>query len=373
MFNIQNRKVKIMVIVLIGIILIVGIRIFMNISKDKKRAAKSSQAKVVSVEMAKPARATITPIYHFSGSLDPEWQADIAPKIDARISETFVKEGDRVEKGQVLASLEQTDMSATLFQAQGSYADAKAAFTYAEQNLKRYEQLHGTGAISAQQLDNYRNLYETSKAKLDSASGVLRAAESKYAATELVAPNDGIVAKRYYQDGYYAKAGTSIFSIANIDQLKIVIHVPEGQINTIAVGNKAKITLPSYNKKQLEGTIVRIAPVADLPSHTFQVEIGVDNKEQLRAGVYADVTLKGSALKNMLTIPTHAIIMRDDQKTLFVVNDKNVVERRVLDIGYSDENVTQVISGIKETDRFVSGGMNKLREGSVVKEGKAGK
>lgn len=373
MFNIQNRKVKIMVMILIGIIVIVGVRIFMNIRKDKARAARSSQARTVAVEMALPSRSTITPVYRFSGSLDPEWQADIAPKIDARISETYVKEGDRVEKGQVLATLEETDMSAVLFQAQGSYADAQASYNLAEQNLARYEKLYQTGAISEAQLDSYRTARDTAQGKLDSARGVLGAAESKYAATELIAPQDGIVAKRYFQDGYYAKAGTAIFSVANIDELKIVIHVPEGQISTIAVGNTAQITLPSYNNKQLAGVITHIAPVADLPSHTFQVEISVNNKEQLRAGVYADVMLTGSPMQNILTIPTHAIIMRDDQKTLFVVNDKNVVERRVLDIGYSDEKITQVISGIKETDRFVSEGMNKLREGSVVKEEKAGK
>ena len=101
----------------------------------------------------------------------------------------------------------------------------------------RYEKLFASGAVSEQVVDNYRFARDNAAAKLEAARGNLQGMESKSAGTILVAPADGIVAKRYYQEGYYAKAGTAIFAVADISMLKTVIHIPEGQVAGVAVGN----------------------------------------------------------------------------------------------------------------------------------------
>ena len=371
--NLQNRKVKIVIGLLLAVCVIIGYRIYSNIQADRARAAKMSQSRSIAVVTAHPVRRTIVPQLHFSGSLDPEWQAQVAAKVDGRLEKVYVHEGDRVEKGQVLAILEQMDTDANLLSAKGSFLDAQTSLRKAETDLARYEKLYATGAVSQQVVDDYRFARDNAAAKLEAARGSLQGMESKAAGTVVTAPADGIVAKRFYQEGYYAKAGTPLFAIADISMLKTTIHIPEGQVTGVKVGNEADIALPAYPGKKLVGKITRIAPVADLPAHTFAAEVSVDNSEGLLAGVYANVSLIGEPREQVLTIPMHAIVMRDDQQTVFVADAQGVVQRRVLSLGYSDDKVAEVLSGLDEKDTIVVEGHNKLREGSRINLEKAGK
>ena len=371
--NLQNRKVKIVLGLLLAVCVIIGYRIYSNIQDDRARAAKMSQSRSIAVVTAHPVRRTIVPQLHFSGSLDPEWQAQVAAKVDGRLEKVYVHEGDRVEKGQVLAILEQMDTDANLLSAKGSFLDAQTSLRKAETDLARYEKLYATGAVSQQVVDDYRFARDNAAAKLEAARGSLQGMESKAAGTVVTAPSDGIVAKRFYQEGYYAKAGTPLFAIADISMLKTTIHIPEGQVTGVKVGNEADIALPAYPGKKLVGKITRIAPVADLPAHTFAAEVSVDNSEGLLAGVYANVSLIGEPREQVLTIPMHAIVMRDDQQTVFVADAQGVVQRRVLSLGYSDDKVAEVLSGLDEKDTIVVEGHNKLREGSRINLEKAGK
>ena len=371
--NLQNRKVKIVLGLLLAVCVIIGYRIYSNIQADRARAAKMSQSRSIAVVTAHPVRRTIVPQLHFSGSLDPEWQAQVAAKVDGRLEKVYVHEGDRVEKGQVLAILEQMDTDANLLSAKGSFLDAQTSLRKAETDLARYEKLYATGAVSQQVVDDYRFARDNAAAKLEAARGSLQGMESKAAGTVVTAPADGIVAKRFYQEGYYAKAGTPLFAIADISMLKTTIHIPEGQVTGVKVGNEADIALPAYPGKKLVGKITRIAPVADLPAHTFAAEVSVDNSEGLLAGVYANVSLIGEPREQVLTIPLHAIVMRDDQQTVFVADAQGVVQRRVLSLGYSDDKVAEVVSGLDEKDTIVVEGHNKLREGSRINLEKAGK
>lgn len=371
--NLQNRKVKIVLGLLLAVCVIIGYRIYSNIQADRARAAKMSQSRSIAVVTAHPVRRTIVPQLHFSGSLDPEWQAQVAAKVDGRLEKVYVHEGDCVEKGQVLAILEQMDTDANLLSAKGSFLDAQTSLRKAETDLARYEKLYATGAVSQQVVDDYRFARDNAAAKLEAARGSLQGMESKAAGTVVTAPADGIVAKRFYQEGYYAKAGTPLFAIADISMLKTTIHIPEGQVTGVKVGNEADIALPAYPGKKLVGKITRIAPVADLPAHTFAAEVSVDNSEGLLAGVYANVSLIGEPREQVLTIPMHAIVMRDDQQTVFVADAQGVVQRRVLALGYSDDKVAEVLSGLDEKDTIVVEGHNKLREGSRINLEKAGK
>ncbi len=371
--NSKNRKVQIVVGLLVAVCVIIGWRIYSNIQADRARAAKMSQVRTIAVVTAHPVRQTITPSLSFSGSLDPEWQAEVAAKVDGRLEKVYVKEGDRVSKGQVLAILEQVDTDANLLNAKGSYLDAQTSLRKAKTDLERYEKLYTTGAVSQQTVDDYRFARDNAAAKLEAARGSLQAMEAKSAGTVLVAPADGIVSKRYYQEGYYAKAGTPIFAVADISRLKTTINIPEGQVAGVHVGNEADISLPAYPGKKLVGQITRIAPMADTPAHTFAAEVSVDNSAGLLAGLYANVALVASPKENVLTIPVHAIVMRDDQQTVFVADDEGVVQRRVLSVGYTDDKIAEVLAGVDEKDTIVTEGHNKLREGSKIDLKKAGK
>ena len=372
--NFQDKRLRILIIGVVIILGVVAFRVISNIMARNEQANKSNQGRTAVIMAAYPKRQTIVPKFRFSGTLDPIWQADVAAKVDGRIEQVLVQEGQAVEAGQSLVVLEQVDTAAGLMNAKGSYLDAKTNYEKARMDVKRYEALYERGAVSKEALDNMRFALENARGKLDAAKGSLASAESSLGGTTVTTPRAGVVQKRYYQEGYYAKVGTALFNIADISVLSAKIDIPEGYVSSVAVGGKVEFTIPSMSgeNKKVEGTIVRISPVAVQPSRTFEAEVVVDNRDnRLRGGVYAEALITAIPKDNVLTIPMTAISMRDDQRTCYVIEDGKAV-RKVLTTGYIGENLVEVLNGITEKDYIITGGLNKIREGVSVKVSEKG-
>ena len=372
--NIRDKRMRILIYTLIAVVGIVLFRVASNIMMRNEQAKNSGQGRTAIVTAAYPVRQTIVPSFRFSGTLLPVWQADVAAKIDGRIEKVLVQEGESVAAGQALVLLEQVDTAAGVMNAKGAYLDAKTNYEKARMDLQRYEELYKRGAVSKEAVDNTRFALENAQGKLDAAKGQLSSAESKMNGTTVTTPRAGIVQKRYFQEGYFAKIGTALFNIADISTLLAKIDVPEGYISSVPVGGQVDFTIPSMsgNDKHVRGTITRISPVAVQPARTFEAEVSVDNSDnRLRGGVYAEAAITAVPKKDALTIPMTAISMRDDQRTVYVIEEGKAV-RKVLTTGYIGENLVEVLNGITEKDQVITGGVNKVREGLAVQVSEKG-
>ena len=365
----KSGKSRIFLIVAVVLVAIVGFRVAKNVMGRSEQAKKSRQGTVVSVIAEHPKRQTVVPKIRFSGTLSPIWQADVAAKVDGRIERVLVQEGQAVAAGDDLVVLEQKDMSAAYLAAEGAYVDARTNLEKTAMDLERYEKLLADGAVSREAVDNLRFANANAAAKLDAARGALVAAQSKLGGTTVSTPRAGIIQKRYYQEGYYAKVGTALFNIADISTLLAKIDVPEGYVASVAPGGAVDFVIPSMagDDKTARGTITRVAPVADSASRTFEAEVSIDNRDgRLKGGVYADAVITTKAKPNVLTVPFSAIVMRDDQRTVYVIEDDTAV-RRVITTGYIGDDLVEILDGVTENDLVIAGGQNKLREGSKVK------
>ncbi len=365
----KSGKTRIFLILAIVLVVIVGFRVAKNIMGRSEQAKKSRQGTVVSVVAEHPRRQTVVPKIRFSGTLEPIWQADVAAKVDGRIERVLVAEGQAVAAGEDLVVLEQKDMSAAYLAAEGAYVDARTNLEKTAMDLERYEKLLEDGAVSREAVDHLRFAHANAAAKLDAARGALDAAQSKLGGTTVSTPRAGIIQKRYYQEGFYAKVGTALFNIADISTLLAKIDVPEGYVASVAPGGVVDFTIPSMagDDKSARGTITRVAPVADSASRTFEAEVSIDNSDgRLKGGVYADAVITTKSKDNVLTVPFSAIVMRDDQRTVYVVENDTAV-RRVVTTGYIGDDLVEILGGITENDLVIAGGQNKLREGSTVK------
>ena len=366
--NLHDKRVKIIAAVLAILLIIIGVRIFMNVMSSRERAEKATQGKAVAVPTGFAKRETITPVLTFAGNLDPVWQAKIAPKIAGRVLNVLVNEGSFVEAGTVLAVLDSSEIDATVNASHGGVYDARANLEQAETTLARYQRLLENGAISQQEVDNARFARDMAAGKLDSAQGTYDNAYSRMQGTKVVTPHAGFVVKRYYQEGYYAKDTDALFNVADISTLLVKINIPEGQIGLVQIGSVADVEMPAMPDEKFQGKVTKIAAVADAPGRTFAAEVSIPNADgRLRGGVYANVYIHANDKPNALVIPQSAIVMREDQRTVFVVDKDNFVKRKVLTTGYIGDGIVEVFEGIEESERIVIGGQNKIREGSKVK------
>jgi len=372
--NLQDKRLRIIIIALVAIVGVVAFRVISNIVARNKEANSSRQGRMAVITAAYPKRETIIPKFRFSGTLDPVWQADVAAKVEGRIEKGLVEEGQAVTAGQPLVVLEQEDTAAGVMNARGTYLDAETSYEKARMDVQRFEALYEKGAVSKEALDNVRFALENARGKLDAARGNLNSAESALGGTTVTTPRSGIIQKRYFQEGYYAKEGTALFNIADISTLQAKIDIPEGYVNSVAVGGQVEFTIPSMRgeNKKVRGIITRISPVAVQPARTFEAEVTVDNRNSLlRGGMYAEALITAIPKENVLTIPMTAISMRDDQRTCYVIEDGKAV-RKVLTTGYIGENLVEVLSGVSEKDHVITGGLNKVREGADVKVSEKG-
>ena len=272
--NLQDKRLRILLVSVAAVLAIVAFRVVSNIMARNEEARKSSQGRVAVITAAYPKRETIVPKFRFSGTLDPVWQADVAAKIDGRVEKVLVKEGQAVDAGQALVVLDKVDTEAAVRNARGSYLDAKTNYDKAQMDVKRYEALYAKGAVSKETLDNMRFALENARGKLDAAKSSLDSAESSMGGATVTTPRAGVIQKRYYQEGYYAKEGTALFNIADISTLLAKIDIPEGYVSSVAVGGEVVFTIPSMSgaDKNVKGVITRISPVAVQPSRTFEAE-----------------------------------------------------------------------------------------------------
>lgn len=363
----KKKLVKIVAIVVIAFTAIIAYRIYANLASNKERAGRVTQGRTVAVELGKVTRQDIKPVLVFSANLEPAWSADISSKVDGRIDRLLVEEGDVVKAGSLLAVLDTNELAAQVVQAQGSLFAAQASLEQANLDLKRTEALAKQGAVSVQALDTARIKRDLAIGGLRSAEGNLALLQARLDNANIVAPRDGVVVKRYVQSGYYTKAGTAIVAVADVTSLLAKAIVGEAQVHEMAVGSKVVVQVNAFPDKQFAGTVTRVSPAAAQPSRTFTAEITIPNPDgQLKSGMFAKVEAPGRVRQGALAVPEGALVMREDQKTVFVVIADNKVQQRLLKLGYVGGGWAEVLDGVKLGDTIVVAGHNKLKDGASI-------
>lgn len=350
----------------------------------------------VNVTVHKVTKNDINSEVSYTGEIKALEESDVAPKVSATIMELNYDIGDYVEAGDVLAVLDDTDYRLSYNQTLAAYNSAVSSLTQmktqletaissaqmeynsALDNYNRQKVLFDAGAISKVtfesaetrlknaelNLNSAKTNYNTtvgsnqasSQAAVDSAKAALDIASNSLNNTRIVSPISGYVANRNGNVGQIASAGSPMFSIKNSEVVNIEISVTESVIPYITTDTKAIINVETANAKKIEGLVSAVNTVKSPQTGMYTVRIKVDNKdENLKIGMMADVVLHTQTSENALIIPNDAIMQDDDGYYVYVVN-KNIAEKRVIKIGVSNNDFTEIKSGLKENEVVVVSG-----------------
>lgn len=375
MFLILKNKKKTALFLSLFILLsaVIGYRIYSNIKANKERAVKASSQVLPTVQIAPVKRQDLEPRISIPASLEPLWQADLSPKVEGRLVRLTVNEGDSVEAGQIIAVVDPTDLPGQVSQAQGNLFSAQADYVQAQSDLKRYEALAQAGAISAQTLESARQKHDSLYGKVQAAQGNLDSLQNRLGQTEIRSPRDGVIVKRYMQEGSYAKVGSPIVTIADVSSVLAKASVGESQVVLLKEGAVAQLKLDALPDQAFSGILTRLSPMAALPSRSFTAEVTVPNAGRiLRPGMFATVELPSQVKQQVIVVPLNSLVMREDQKTVFVLLADGKVQQRLVQVGYSGDGLAEILSGLNENEQIVVTGMQKLRDGMSVETYEAG-
>ena len=401
---------------LAGLLLAVGV-----VAGCRKEAAPVVE---VTVQAEKPEVGAISEHLVADAVLEPVAQAAIVPKISSPVKKFYVQRGAHVREGELLATLENGDLTAAAMDSKGSYMAAEAAYATetkaqvpedtlkAEADLaqgkanldlnvsivKSRKQLFAEGAIPGRDLDtaeaalvqaqaaydaaakHLENVKAVSRAaalkgaegQLTSAEGKLKGAEAQVGYSEIRSPITGVVTDRPLFAGETAAAGAMLLTVMDTSVLLAKTHVAQSVAQRLKVGDEAAVTVPGVTDA-VAGKVSLISPALDAGSTTVEVWVRLENKAgALKVGTPVKVSITGRTEAKALKIPLKAVQTgQDGAKSVMVVGSDGLAHKKAVTLGIADGDDVQVLTGVDEADQVITGGAYVMDDGTKVKVGAA--
>jgi RND family efflux transporter MFP subunit len=310
---------------------------------DKKDAAKSEEKPQVKVETAKLQSIPQTETY--SATVESDVKNNISPNTPLRIEKIYADVGDVVRKGQVLVQLDASNLRQLKFQIDNLQLE-----------FNRTSALYEAGGASKTEYDN-------AKLQLDLLQTQYRQLAQN---TQLVAPISGVVTARNYDDGDMYSA-QPVLTIEQTNPVKLIINVSETRYKEMSKGMSVDITLDAYDDEVFTGKVTTVYPTVDATTHTFPVEITINNQAQkVRPGMFARVTVNYGDQQHVV-VPDAAVVKQigAGDRYVYVFKDGKVSYNKV-EIGRHIDTTYEILSGVNEGDQVVIAGQTKLANGKEV-------
>ena len=270
-----------------------------------------------------------------------------------QIKAVNVKVGDKVRAGQVLAVLDSEMSNITLNNARLQYDNAYT-------NYENGKQLFELGAVSQNELNQLKMAFEN-------ASNQMRQAQMSVDYATVTAPISGTVTMSNANVGSYATASAPMFEIANVSTLEISTGINEQNVSKIAIGQEVLLRINSVSNQWMSGTITEISKVMNTQTKNYPVTVAMDNKDDaLVAGMYAEIEVAVGHADGVLVIPVDAIVYKEAQPVVFIVQEDGTVKESHVTLGMNDGDYYVVESGIALGDQIVIKGNGDLVNGSAV-------
>ena len=292
----------------------------------------------------------------YSGTIEASQVIPLSFRTVGTVDKINVEVGDVVRKGQLLATLDDSDL-------QNIYSTMLAKYQQAEDAYNRLKLVYDEGSLPEIKWVEMKSNFEQAKSSLERAQNNLDKCK-------LMAPVDGIVGRRNIEPGQSSVSlATAPIELVKIETVFVKISVPENEINKISKGQKAGISVSALDGKTYEGNVTNISPVAEIMSRTYTVKITVNNSGQdLKPGMVCDVRLGLETGKAMLVVPNTAVSKDSEGNTfVFVVtSDQKSVRKQIITVGQFVDSGIEVTDGLAEGQVIVCEGVQKLSDNSLI-------
>jgi len=294
----------------------------------------------------------------------------IIPDIGGKIDKIHVEEGDRVKQGQLLAELDTRAFRLQLAQAEAGVVVAEANHKDSKRNLDRMERLNAEKAVSEQQYEKMKLLYEAAEAQLQQARAIVNLAKHSVEVSRMRAPFSGVVASKNAEEGnvinpmmggFFPNEG--ILTLMDYSRIKLEVEVSQRDAARIKKGQLAQVEVAAFPGRSFPGRVSLVNQTADPQSKKFAVEVVVENQELLlKPNTFGDITFIVAVHENALVIPPKAVL---EKSYVFVVQGETVKKVDVT-LGFQNQNFVEVTFGLKEGDLVITEGNFGLEEGTQI-------
>jgi RND family efflux transporter MFP subunit len=302
-----------------------------------------------------------------TGDLHPLETIDVRSRIEGDLTQVYVREGQQVAAGQLLASFEASTQESSRASAEADRVAANAELQNAQWTLEQNESLFKAGAIAERDLKTSQQAVATARARLAAAVARLRASGNEARDTRVVAPASGVVEKRLVDGGVHLARGAPMFTIVRSGTLELAAAVPARQANAVRTGQVVHFVADG---RRFDGKVARVSPTIDPATRSVTVYVQVPNPgNTLRGGTFATGRVVSRTLTNALAVPTGALRQGQEDGKPFVYRiDGKTLNVAPVQVGVVDEQqgIAQITEGLQAGDRIVVGNVGTLGRGMQV-------
>jgi RND family efflux transporter MFP subunit len=332
---------------------------------DRPRpGAPSTPNSALTVDAARPQQETWQEAVQATGPVAAWQEIIVSPEVGGlRIAELLVDVGDKVERGQLLARLANESLRAELRKQEAAVSQAAANFERAQSNSRRAQSVATSGAMSEQQVEDFRINMSMAQAALESARAELDATSLKLSQTRVVAVDDGVVTSKTAVLGNVVNSGAELLRIVRQGRVEWQAELDSRQLAQIHAGQTATVTLPSGEKVQ--GTVRAITPALNTATGRAIVYVSLPTESSARTGMFASGSIEVKETP-ALTLPQSAIVARDGRSYVYVIGEDDVVSARSVTAGRRNGDRVEVLGGLEPQARVVASGGAFLADGARV-------
>ena len=339
-------------------------------SKPAASAASSRPAASITLaasDVATVAPATIEDGVALTGDLNPIETVEIHARIEGDLTGVYVREGQQVGAGQLLARFESSEQESSRSSAEADRVAAQSELANAQWTLDQNAQLFKAGAIAEQAYKSSQQAVVAARARLAAAEARLRATGNEARDTRVIAPTNGVVSRRLVESGEHVAKGASMFTVVRNDVLELAAAVPARQSNVLRVGQVVHF---AADGRRFDGAVARLSPTIDPATRAITVYVQIPNAGGvLRGGTFATGRVVSRTLTNVLAVPSGALRQSPDDGRPYVYRiDGRTLNVAPVQLGASDDRLglVQVTDGLQAGDRVVVGNVGALGRGMQV-------
>lgn len=330
----------------------------------------------ITFDTAAVAPANIMNSITATGTIEPVTSVTVGTQVSGIVSKLFVDYNSVVKKGQVIAELDKTNLMSQLNTAKTQLATAQSQLNYQTANYKRYKTLFEKGLVAADDFDNAKLSYTQAKEQVASAKEEVQRAQTNLGYATITSPIDGVVLSKSVEEGQTVAASFStpeLFTIAqDLTNMQVVADVDEADIGDVKEGERVSFTVDAYPDDTFEGEVKQVRQEATTTNNvvTYEVVISAPNADlKLKPGLTANVTIYTAERKGVLSVPSKALRFTPQKETVgkmkivdaanaknkvWTIEGNSIVAHKV-NIGMTDGTHTQIVGGIAEGTKVVTG------------------
>jgi RND family efflux transporter MFP subunit len=326
-----------------------------NNSEGQTETTKTSSE--IPVTVMPLTKQEIASVVQTSGLFTTDDETNLAFKTGGVIDKVFVKEGDAIKKGQLLATLNLTEIDAQV-------AQAKLAFEKAKRDFTRAENLYKDSVATLEQ-------YQNSKTGSEVAQKQLEAANFNRSYSEIRALSNGFVLRKQASEGQVISPGTTVFQTNGASQSnwKLRVGVSDREWSTISLGDKATVSTDALEGQRFNAIVSRKSESTDAASGSFTLELTIKNPPSvLASGLFGKASIQASRTLAAWNIPYDALLDGNAQSGyVFTTNDLKTVEKTKVVVGSITRDQVQIVAGLDGRQHVIVSGSAYLKDGSVIK------